>query len=109
MSKLFKAIFEPKQPLYHGLTGDEFGRLAQYNDERDHGIVHTRPYQELMAKLQFRYNEAMRVEVEASGGRIVSVDHLGPDASDCVAETSDGRSIYIRRTEVDQPGEHEGP
>lgn len=42
----------------HGLTSEEISRLASYNTERSHGLMHTTEYAEKMAELQKRFDEA---------------------------------------------------
>jgi hypothetical protein len=43
----------------YGLTEDEYNRLARFNGERDHGVVHTDAYRQRMAQLQIQYNRHM--------------------------------------------------
>ncbi len=44
----------------HGLTSEEMSRLASYNTEKAHGLVHTQAYEAKMVKLQRRFNEATK-------------------------------------------------
>lgn len=57
-----------------GLTRAEFARLARFNTEVNHGIMHTREYQNRMEKLRVRYekgSERERRTQEETGVMIV--------------------------------------
>jgi hypothetical protein len=65
-----------------GLTHEELSRLARFDDERDHGIVHTDEYLEQMVILEIRFDKATTrrgITLEIKDGHPYLVDHTRPD------------------------------
>jgi len=65
-----------------GLTHEELSRLARFDDERDHGIVHTDEYLEQMVILEIRFDKATTkrgITVKIKDGCPYLVDHARPD------------------------------
>lgn len=46
-----------------GISSNEFSRLASYNGRVQEGVVHTPEYVKEMKKLQKRYNDKVRSEL----------------------------------------------
>ncbi len=42
------------------MSSEEISRLASYNTEKSHGLVHTEAYEAKMVRLQRRFNEAAK-------------------------------------------------
>jgi hypothetical protein len=64
-----------------GLTHEELSRLARFDDERDHGIVHTDEYLEQMVILEIRLDKATTkrgITLEIKDGYPYLVDHFPP-------------------------------
>ena len=55
--------FEP-QERFNGLSGADLDMLGRYNAERARGIMHAPGWQEKMAALQARFDEAERERFE---------------------------------------------